>query len=422
MAIGWILWMVLLAAICLVWLSRHVELNEAQRDQIPLAPDSYDAPPADAPRLSVIIAAKDEEANIETCVRTMLTQDYPNFELIVVNDRSTDRTPEILNAMDAEDDRLHVVHVDRLRDGWFGKNNAMREGIARADGDWLCFADADCRQTSDRTLSMAMRQVTEHRIDFLSVLPVLETHSFWERVIQPVCGAIMVLWFNPKRVNNPKSKAAYANGAFMLMHRKAYKTIGGHEAVRSQVNEDMHMARAAKQRGLRLFVMQNRDLYQTRMYDNLGAIWKGWSRIFYGCFGTYRQLALSFLVLLTLSVLPWASAAATWLLIEAGASEPAWWWIAAIATATVLAQQSVIWRYYRMTGANPWLAPTYVLGAVIGLGILINAVLKVNGRTTTTWRGTTYRGLQREDAAAQPAKALPGASPRVRTAGSASQH
>lgn len=422
MAIGWIIWMLLLAAICLVWLSRHIELSVAQRDQIPLTPDSYDGPPADAPLLSVVIAAKDEEANIESCVRSMLGQSYANFELIVVNDRSTDRTPEILERIAAEDDRLQVIHVERLRDGWFGKNNAMREGVARAKGEWLCFADADCRQTSDKTLSMAMRLVAEDKIDFLSVLPVLETHGFWERVIQPVCGAIMIIWFHPKRVNNPKSRAAYANGAFMLMHRRAYDAVGGHEAVRTQVNEDMHMARYAKQEGLRLFVVQNRGLYMTRMYDNLSAIWKGWSRIFYGCFGTYRQLALSLAILLIVSCSPWVSAAVAWLAIALGATSSAWLWVAAIATATVLVSQSVIWRYYRMTGTSAWLTPTYILGAGIGAGILVNSIMKVNGRTTTTWRGTTYRGLLREDGSPRTEDApAPNATP-VRAAGSASQH
>lgn len=401
MTIGWMLCMGLMAAVCLVWLSRHIELNVAQRDQIPLASDSFDGPPANAPRLSVIVAAKDEEANIESCVRSMLSQSYPNFELIVVNDRSADRTPAILDGIAAEDDRLRVIHVTRLRDGWFGKNNAMREGVALAGGEWLCFADADCTQTSDRTLSMAMRLVAEQRIDFLSVLPVLETRSLWERIIQPVCGAIMVFWFHPKRVNNPQSRAAYANGAFMLMHRKAYEAIGGHEAVRTQVNEDMHMARMAKREGLRLFVVQNRDLYKTRMYDSLKSIWNGWSRIFYGCFGTYRQLALSFLILLLVSVSPWVFALVSWSAIALGAGSPAWWWIAVLSTAAVVASQSVIWRYYRMTGANPWLAPTYIIGAVFGLGMLLNAVLKVNGRTTTTWRGTTYRGLRCEEVATQ---------------------
>ena len=240
----------------------------------------------------------------------------------------------------------------------------MREGVERARGRWLCFSDADCRQTSRRTLSMAMRQALDHNIDFLSVLPVLETQGFWERVIQPVCGAIMILWFHPGRVNNPRSRAAYANGAFMLLSREAYRRLGGHEMVRTEVNEDMHLARLAKRAGLRLFVMQNRDLYRTRMYTGLKQIWRGWSRIFYGCFGSYARLLASFAVLLIVSVMPYVSLAAALIaLVTIGWAEAGpWRWVSAFAAAAVIANQVLIARFYKLSQADPRYAPTYILG------------------------------------------------------------
>ncbi len=406
MGIGWIVWLFFLGVAVLVWLTRHLDIARAQRDQEPLASDSFDGPPANAPRISVVIAAKDEAENIETCVRTMMDQDYPDFELIVVNDRSSDRTGAILDELAAEyraagNDRLRPVHVAELREGWFGKNNAMREGVERANGEWFCFGDADCRQTSRRTLSMAMRQADENGIDFLSVLPVLEAHSFWERVIQPVCGAIMILWFHPGRVNNPRRRAAYANGAFMLMSRSAYDRIGGHEPVRTEVNEDMHMARLAKEAGLRLFVMRNRDLYQTRMYTGFRQIWNGWSRIFYGCFGTYRRLLTSLAVLGVLSIMPYVSLliAGVWVIVRGQPFEGPWAWVVWFAAAAVAANQILIVRYYRLTQSDPRYAPTYILGSLVAAGMLVTALSKVGGKTRTVWRGTVYRGDAREDGA-----------------------
>jgi glycosyltransferase involved in cell wall biosynthesis len=303
----------------------------------------YDGPPADPPRLSVLVAAKDEEENIESCVRSMLSQDYPNFQLIAINDRSTDRTGQILDRVAAEDKRLIPVHVKELREGWFGKNNAMREGYARADGEWLCFIDADCRQTSTRTLTVAVRYAMENDVDFLSVLPRLETQSVWEQIIQPACGGLMVFWFNPSKVNDPAHPTAYANGAFMLMKRATYEAIGGHEPFKTEVNEDMHMARATKQAGHRLKVVQNLDLYVTRMYTNFKAIWRGWSRIFYGCFETFRRLRITLFVMLFSGLLPWYSAAAGWIVVGHRGWDAAgpWRWIALLATAAVLCQQSV---------------------------------------------------------------------------------
>ena len=210
-----VVWAVFLAAVACIWLSRHITIWRGQRMVETLTADDSDGWPADAPFVSVVLAAKDEEANIETAVRTFLEQDYPSFEVIVVNDRSTDGTAEVLERLRSEqpDSRLKVLCVDELKEGWFGKNNAMREGVAAAGGQWLCFGDADCRQTSPRSLSAAVRYAIDNRVEFLSVLPNLENHTVWERIIQPACSAVMVFWFPPMRVNDPFCKEAYANGA-----------------------------------------------------------------------------------------------------------------------------------------------------------------------------------------------------------------
>jgi hypothetical protein len=244
---------------------------------------------------------------------------------------------------------------------------------------------------------MSVRHTIENRIDFLSVLPRLETQSLWERIIQPVCGGVMVFWFHPEKVNDPKMPNAYANGAFMLMSRKCYEAIGGHEAVRSEINEDMHMAKLAKAHGQRLFVVQNDGLYTVRMYSRFREIWRGWSRIFFGCFETFRRLRITLAMLLTTNIFPYLSLLiAAWVLATRGWSQAGigWQLVASAAALAVVTQQTVIFRYYRLSQSNPWLAPTFIVGAVVCVGMLINAMFKLNGRTTTTWRGTTYRGSQ----------------------------
>jgi len=203
----------------------------------------------------------------------------------------------------------------------------------------------------------------------------------------------MVVWFNPSKVNDPAHPTAYANGAFMLMKRATYEAIGGHEPFKTEVNEDMHMARATKQAGHRLKVVQNLDLYVTRMYTNFKAIWRGWSRIFYGCFETFRRLRITLFVMLFSGLLPWYSAAAGWVVVGYRGWDAAgpWRWIALLATAAVLCQQSVLVRFYRLSQTNPLLAPTYPIAGTLVCGMLVNAMTKLGGRTTTTWRGTTYR-------------------------------
>ena len=381
---GLTVWFWITCLIGLVWLKRHLDLNKGRNEPV-LRPDEPGPDDAELPSLSMLVAAKDEQENIARCVRGLLDQDYPHLQLIVIDDRSTDGTGAIIDELAAGDPRLTAVHSKELRPGWFGKNNAMREGLERATGDWLCFSDADCAYDSPRLLSAALRFALRERIDFLSVLPRLEAGTFWERVVQPVAGAIMVFWFPPQKVNSSRSSRAYANGAFMLMPRTTYEALGGHQAVKATLNEDMHMARLVKAAGLRLRVIRGGDLYHVRMYAGLKYIWRGWSRIFYGCFGTFPRLLVSVLMLAVFSLSPYVTLLASlW-----GGSASAW--LSAAACFAILAQQSVLWRFYHLTGNGRAWALSYALGAALCLGMTLNAIRRLAG-TATTWRGTTYRG------------------------------
>ncbi|MFH1745635.1 MAG: glycosyltransferase [Planctomycetota bacterium] len=377
-------WFWIMVLIAVVWLRRHIDLYRGRREPCLTERDADGLPP-EPPSLTVLVAAKDEEANIGRCLAGLLAQDYPHLQIVAINDRSDDRTGDIIDELAARDARLTAVHVTELQPGWFGKNNAMRTGMAHATSDLLCFTDADCTFDSHRLMSAAVNYAQHERIEFLSVLPLLEAHTFWEQVVQPVAGAIMVFWFPPQKVNNPKSARAYANGAFMLMSRQAYDQLGGHEAVRATLNEDMHLARQAKAAGVPIRVLRGGELYRVRMYTGLKDIWRGWSRIFYGCFGTFPRLLVSVIMLAIFSVSPYLS------LVAAAFTGTAAPWIAATSLLAILAQQSILWPYYRLSGVLPVWALSYPLGALFCLGMTLNAMLRVGG-SSTTWRGTTYQG------------------------------
>jgi len=291
--------------------------------------------------------------------------------------------------------RLRLINIEELPDGWCGKNHAMQTGIAGTDSEWICMIDADCRQTSRRTLSKAMQYAMDTQADLLSVLPTFEMRGFWENVVQPVCGGVMMIWFNPDKVNSPRKPHAYANGAFMLMKRSAYQRIGTHEAVKGEVNEDMHMALLTKRAGLKLRVVRNRGLYLVRMYTSLEQIIRGWGRIFYGTFGTLRRLSVSLAVLVVMGLLPYAAAAVGFCLAWAGARPSDWWFACGLAGAAGAAMQiSVIYRFYKLIGARKELAWTYPLGCAMAMVAAIVALSKVRRGATVTWRGTSYRSAQ----------------------------
>jgi cellulose synthase/poly-beta-1,6-N-acetylglucosamine synthase-like glycosyltransferase len=186
-------------------------------------------------------------------------------------------------------------------------------------------------------------------------------------------------------VNDPRCSAAYANGAFMLMTRQAYAAIGGHEYAKATLNEDMHMARQAKRVGVRLRVVQSERLYRVRMYTGIKQIWRGWSRIFYGCFGTLPRLLVSTLMLSVFSISPYVTLTVSPLLGAAGG------WLAVAAGLAIVAQQSILLRFYALTGSAPGWALTYPVGAAMCLGMTLNAMTRLGGKTTN-WRGTAYAG------------------------------
>lgn len=378
------IWFYLMAVIGLIWLRRHFDLNKGGREPI-LQENEPGTPFEQLPKLSMLVAGKDEAANIGRCIEGLLGQQYPHLQVIIINDRSGDRTGPIIDEFAAKDPRLTAVHIKELPAGWFGKNNAMAQGVKQATGDWLCFSDADCAYDSPHLLAAAVRLAQRENLGFLSVLPKLEAGTMWERIVQPVAGAIMVFWYPPQKVNSDRYPHAYANGAFMLLSREAYDKLGGHEPVKATLNEDMHLARRAKQVGVRLRVIRGDTLYRVRMYVGLGQIWRGWSRIFYGCLGTFPRLLGSVAMLTFFSVGPWATLLASPL---TGSFAP---WIAGAGAWAVLGQQSVMWRFYSLTRNGAAWAVTYPIGAALCVAMTINAMNRLRG-ATTTWRGTAYKG------------------------------
>lgn len=373
-----------------VWIYQSIILGRVVSQRQRLGADTYDGPPTPAPRLSVLVAAKDEESNIEACIESLLDQDYPDFEIVAIDDRSEDATPDILARLERRSpDRLRVITVSSLPHGWQGKSHAMHLGAALCTGDWLLFTDADCRFTSRNALSMAMRDAIETDTEFLSITPFLETRTVWERIIQPVCTLVLMLFFVPGKVNDPTRKTAYANGAFMLLQRSCYDIIGGHKSVRGQVNEDIQLARIAKRMAVRLRVVETDDLYRTRMYNTMRAAWAGWSRILYGSLQSMERLLVAASAVSFFSIGPWLGltlATAAWAWAPGDASPaPAIAWLG-----VVVVEQFFMWRVYRLLSVHPIWSVTHVAGAFFGLGIIISAMRKLLGTAPLTWRGTTY--------------------------------
>ena len=239
--------------------------------------------PNPPPKVSIIIPAKDEQGRIRACLQSALDQDYPNFEVIAVDDRSVDRTGAIMDEMAGADPRLKVLHIQpgSLEPGWTGKNNALFQATRQATGDWLLFVDSDVLLEKPAvTRSVTVSRYKKY--DLFSVLPRLESQSPWEGIMIPLCSAAAATMYLIALNNNDKYKnISFANGQFLLITRPAYDSIGGHETVKDRFCEDTEIARLVKEKGMRPRISWGEEICSVRMYDSLAAVIKGWSRIYY---------------------------------------------------------------------------------------------------------------------------------------------
>lgn len=242
-----------------------------------------------APDVSIIIPARNEECCIADCLRSLATQEGANYEVIVVDDDSTDGTRRI-----AESFPVRVIVPGPLPPGWSGKCNAAWTGAKAAKGKWLLFTDADTKH-SPRSISSGLHEARNYGAALLSYSPRQEVHSFAERALMPAIFAELAMTYPPKDVCDPKSPVAAANGQYLLIRRDVYDAIGGHAAVATAILEDVELAKRVKQAGYPLRFRVS-EVVSTRMYRDFPQMWEGWTKNLALLFPHSRRLALSRLI------------------------------------------------------------------------------------------------------------------------------
>jgi glycosyltransferase involved in cell wall biosynthesis len=232
-----------------------------------------DSPGQLDPIISIIVPARNEEVCLARCLDSLVTQSGVSFEIIVVDDESTDRTREIAESFPG----VRVIEAARLREGWTGKNNAVFTGASKARGSWLLFTDADTVHYPG-SLARALAEAQLHGASLLSYSPEQEVRSFWEKACMPVVFAELAATYRPCEVSDPASPAAAANGQYLLISREAYDAVGGHAAVAASLLEDVDLARAVKASGRKIYFRYGRDAVRTRMYRSLAQLREGWTK------------------------------------------------------------------------------------------------------------------------------------------------
>jgi len=373
------------ALVIIIWIHNQYHLDVVV---VSAPPPSF----ADAPLISICIPARNEENNIRSCVESALAQDYPNLEVIVLDDRSTDATPEILRQLAAQNDRLKTINGLDLPAGWAGKPHALFQASAVARGQWLCFVDADTF-LKPNALSACYAKALETKADLFTTLHHQITKSFWEKTVMPLVMTALSVGFPPRKVNNPNRRDAVANGQFIMIKRIVYDAIGGHEKVKDKIVEDKAIAEQVKWNGYRLIMADGKQVIRTRMYISFETLWEGWTKNIYlglrdhsamlmlGAFGAILSLMAAFFLPI------WPVIAIFWYFKGGG-------WLAV----GVIIQSLIVWGtllYARAKVANRmnisvWFTLTTSLGAAVFAAMIFTSAWKVLTGKGVKWRGRIY--------------------------------
>jgi len=297
--------LVLFGLIAFFWLTHGLRVAYGAI-RLPWLKDFSPAADADSPRISLIFAARDEEEKLPAALATLMEIDYPNLEVIAVDDRSNDATRRILDDYAAAHPRLRVVHVAELPPGWLGKPHALQEAYQVSSGDWLLFTDADVRFKPDvlrRAITLAKRRCLDH----LTLFGEVEMAGFWEKILITFMGFGFHLATDSSRVNNPHSRAYVGVGAFQLLKRSAYECSGTHRRLAMEVVDDMKLGKIVKQSGFRSEVAFAHDFIAVRWHAGLGNLIRGVTKNFFAAAGYSLAIAAAQIAgLFALSVLPFA--------------------------------------------------------------------------------------------------------------------
>ena len=341
------------------------------------------------PEVSIIIPARNEEANLASCLESLTSQQGVEFEIVVVDDHSTDRTALIASSFP----NVIVVEAADLPPGWTGKNNAVVTGSRQAHGEWLLFTDADTFHLPG-SLARSLIEAKQKNASLLSYSPEQITVGFWQKAMMPVIFAELASRYRPSEVSDPSSPAAAANGQYILIAREAYDAVGGHAALASSLLEDVALARAVKLSGRKISFRFGGDAVHTRMYRSFGQMREGWTKNLALLFPAPGRLAVLRLLECCAFVL---SLVLISLLVSSGH--------------LVLAPIFLIGPFItlkRIARAHfPWSADALVLFGLILFSYLLLRSKFCHQKGTVSWKGRAYGPLE------NPQISIPDHSPRI---------
>ena len=360
-----------------LWLGAAWEVMRGNR-RLPRLATLESPPPARWPRVSLVFAARNEGRTVGAAVPTMLALDYPDLELVAVDDRSEDDTGAVLDALAAREPRLRVDHVRALPSGWLGKNHALHHGAAQATGEWILFTDADIHFAPD-ALRRAVAYAEAERLDHLAAAPRLHGHGTALGVCVGAFSLVFGMFLRPWRIADPRSPAHGGIGAFNLVRAATYRRLGGHAPLRLRPDDDIKLGKLMKSGGRSAFALGAGAL-SVAWYASVGELVRGLTKNTFAGVDYRAWMVLGGVAAHALFFL-WPVAA---VVVAPTAAERA---LAAAAVAVMLA---VAIDNTRFDGGRWWHGALFPLGLLVLDYILLRSMVVTLWTDGITWRGTHY--------------------------------
>jgi len=342
-----------------------------------------DLEPGTEPHLSVVVPARNEAAAVGAALRSLVASDGIRLEILAVDDRSTDETGAIMDAVAIEGTSvgvrhsLQVQHIHELPQGWLGKPHAMVQAVQRASAPWLLFTDGDVL-FAPHTLALALRLALARRADHLVLAPTLIVHNWAERAVVATLNALSQWVVRPWKVADPRARDALGVGGFNLVRREVYDRVGGFDRLRMAVVEDMALGGAIKSAGGRQWFAIGRDLVRVRWLEGVFGVLRASEKNGLAVFGYRTWLAtLAGVGMLAHCFVPYA-----------GLAVGGWARWASLATYAGVAMTFIASR--RMTWVSPWLAVFFGPAALLSGYSLLRSIFLTLKRGGVRWRGTFY--------------------------------
>lgn len=349
-------------------------------------------PLASYPRVSVLVPCRNEEKRLESNLRSLLSQDYPDFEVVVLDDNSTDATPDILKRLSAQDPRLQTLTGRPLPPGWQGKNFACHQLSEAASGEWLLFVDADTFH-DPQMLKRALQEAADRRAALVTTFPRQIFHSAGDELTVPLMFFILLtflpMFFTDKKIPVARGAFATACGQFLLIRRDAYRAAGGHAAVGARISEGPLLAGRAKAAGFKIVLADGSAWTSCRMYRGWNETFRGFSRSVFASMGGSEFALLFFLIVQTYVF------HGPWVLLTAGALGGS----LTPAAGTALGISALIplwmrWRIHRRTGMSMRWIWAHAVSIALYHVILVNSFLQYRVFRNTSWKGRDYAAPQ----------------------------